>query len=62
MDGSAHRFTTLPAAAAIGKINTDVLYTSVTCSTSQKHTRKMCHCTGSSEEFGSQPRFGFILF
>lgn len=33
MDGSAHRFTTLPAAAAIGKINTDVLYTSVTCST-----------------------------
>lgn len=29
MDGSTHRFTTLAAAAAIGKTNRDVLYTFV---------------------------------
>lgn len=50
MDGCAHRFKTLTPAAVVGKINRDVLYTSVTGHVPlNKNMQKTRPCTGSSE-------------
>lgn len=57
MDGCAHRFKTLATAAVVGKINRDVLYTSVTWHVPlNKNTqRKRAHAQETARvEFGLQ--------